>query len=83
MKEKNTKSKIVEAAWQLFYEKGYERTTVEEIIAKSGTSKGSFYHYFSSKDSLMGSLAYLLMSDMMSWRRKSYRTAIGLTHFSF
>ena len=59
MKEKNTKSKIVEAAWQLFYEKGYERTTVEEIIAKSGTSKGSFYHYFTSKDSLMGSLAYL------------------------
>lgn len=59
MKEKNTKSKIVEAAWSLFYEKGYDNTTVDDIIAKSGTSKGSFYHYFPAKDSLMGSLAYL------------------------
>ena len=56
---RNTKSKIVDAAWKLFYEQGYEDTTVEEIIALSGTSKGSFYHYFGSKDDLLGSLAYL------------------------
>ena len=40
--EKNTKGKIINAAWDLFYEQGYEDTTVEEIIDKSGTSKGSF-----------------------------------------
>ncbi len=55
----NTKSKIVTAAWQLFYEQGFDNTTVDEIIKLSGTSKGSFYHYFESKDSLIGSLAYL------------------------
>ena len=55
----NTKSKIVSAAWQLFYENGFENTTVDEIVRLSGTSKGSFYHYFESKDSLIGSLAYL------------------------
>ena len=54
-----TKSKIVNAAWNLFYENGYENTTVDEIIARSGTSKGSFYHYFSSKDSLLSSLSYV------------------------
>ncbi len=54
-----TKSKIVNAAWNLFYEQGYEETTVDEIIARSGTSKGSFYHYFSSKDSLLSSLSYV------------------------
>ena len=54
-----TKSKIVSAAWQLFYEQGFDNTTVDEIIKLSGTSKGSFYHYFESKDSLIGSLAYL------------------------
>ena len=56
---KNTKGKIVSAAWELFYEKGYDDTTVDEIVAKSGTSKGSFYHYFDSKDSLLSSLSYL------------------------
>lgn len=55
----NTKSKIVSAAWSLFYDNGYEDTTIDEIIKKSGTSKGSFYHYFGSKDDLLGSLAYL------------------------
>lgn len=55
----NTKSKIVSAAWSLFYDNGYENTTVDEIISLSGTSKGSFYHYFESKDALIGSLAYL------------------------
>ncbi len=61
MKKTNhhTKSKIVSAAWQLFYEQGFENTTVDEIVRLSGTSKGSFYHYFESKDSLIGSLAYL------------------------
>lgn len=57
--EKNTKGKIINAAWDLFYEQGYEDTTVEEIIAESGTSKGSFYHYFEGKDALLGSLSYI------------------------
>ena len=57
---RNTKSRIVSAAWRLFYEQGYEDTTVEDIIFESGTSKGSFYHYFESKDALLGSRAYLV-----------------------
>ncbi|MBE6728631.1 MAG: TetR/AcrR family transcriptional regulator [Ruminococcaceae bacterium] len=56
---RNTKGKIVSAAWKLFYEQGYDDTTVDDIITASETSKGSFYHYFDSKDSLLGSLAYL------------------------
>ncbi len=56
---KNTMGKIVSAAWKLFYEQGYEDTTVEDIIKASATSKGSFYHYFDSKDALLGTLAYL------------------------
>ncbi len=54
-----TKGRIVDAAWKLFYEQGYDATTVDEIIAESGTSKGSFYHYFDGKDALLSSLAYV------------------------
>ena len=46
-------------AWKLFYEQGYDNTTVEELIEKSQTSKGSFYHYFEGKDALLGSLSIL------------------------
>ena len=56
---RNTKGKIVSAAWKLFYEQGYDNTTVEEIVEESGTSRGSFYHYFEGKDALLSSLSYL------------------------
>ena len=56
---RNTKGRIVSAAWELFYEQGYENTTVEDIIAVSGTSKGSFYHYFDGKDALLETLSLL------------------------
>ena len=54
-----TKSKIISAAWRLFYERGFENTSVEEIVEMSGTSKGSFYHYFEGKDALLGTLSTL------------------------
>ncbi|MBE5853313.1 MAG: TetR/AcrR family transcriptional regulator [Lachnospiraceae bacterium] len=56
---RNTKGRIVDAAWELFYEQGYENTTIDEIVERSETSKGSFYHYFEGKDALLSSLSYL------------------------
>lgn len=56
---RNTKGRIISAAWKLFYEQGYDDTTVEDIVFESQTSKGSFYHYFEGKDALLGTLAYV------------------------
>ena len=56
---RNTRSRIVSAAWELFYENGYDDTTVDDIVERSGTSKGSFYHYFAGKDALLSSLSTL------------------------
>lgn len=58
-KRRSTKSRIVKAAWNLFYKNGYENTTVEDIIAASKTSKGTFYHYFKGKEALLNSLSNL------------------------
>ena len=54
---RNTNGRIISAAWKLFYEQGYDETTVEDIVFESETSKGSFYHYFDGKDALLGTLA--------------------------
>ena len=56
---RNTRGAIISAAWKLFYEQGYDNTTVEDIVFESETSKGSFYHYFDGKDALLGTLAYV------------------------
>ena len=54
---RNTRGRIIDAAWKLFYRQGYDDTTVEEIIEESGTSRGSFYHYFQGKDALLSTLS--------------------------
>lgn len=54
---RNTRGRIIDAAWKLFYRQGYDDTTVEEIIEESSTSRGSFYHYFQGKDDLLSTLA--------------------------
>ena len=59
-KKKRVKDRIVSAAWELFYEKGYDATTVDDIIRLSDTSKGSFYYYFDGKDALLNTLSTVL-----------------------
>jgi AcrR family transcriptional regulator len=50
------RDRIIEVSWRLFYEKGYDNTTVDEIIQECGISKGGFYHHFPAKDDLLSSL---------------------------
>lgn len=41
---------LAEAAFQLFVERGYERTTVDDIVARAGVGRRSFFRYFPSKE---------------------------------
>jgi AcrR family transcriptional regulator len=47
------RAELLDAAWELFQERGYEATTVTAIIQKIDVAKGTFYHYFSSKAELL------------------------------
>ncbi len=47
------KQEILHTAEQLFCKKGYEETSVQDILDILRTSKGSFYHHFVSKESLL------------------------------
>lgn len=49
-------NELLSAAQQLFFEKGYEKTSVTHIIEKVGVAKGTFYHYFKSKEELLDKL---------------------------
>ncbi|MBG9445300.1 TetR/AcrR family transcriptional regulator [Cytobacillus firmus] len=49
LKAQETKKRILDTALALFGEKGFDHVTVDEIAAKSGTSKGAFYVHFNSK----------------------------------
>lgn len=48
----NAREKLIEVSYELVLTKGYSATTVDELCEAAGVSKGSFYHFFKSKEEL-------------------------------
>lgn len=48
---------LVEAAERLFASKGYEETAVSDIVKEINVGQGTFYHYFKSKEDILGAVA--------------------------
>jgi AcrR family transcriptional regulator len=49
---KDTRTAIVESAFRLFIERGYEGASMADLVAATGLSKGAVYHHFKGKDAL-------------------------------
>ncbi|MEO1770757.1 TetR/AcrR family transcriptional regulator [Candidatus Enterococcus ferrettii] len=67
-KSKQSKAKIIQAAFSLFASKGYDATSTQDIIELSGLSRGAMYHHFKSKEEILRSLMneiYTQTSDFL------------------
>ena len=53
MSAPDARSRVLEAAVDLFADQGYDGTSVAQVIAKAGVAKGGFYHHFASKEELL------------------------------
>jgi AcrR family transcriptional regulator len=51
------RAEFIDCALRLFLAKGYERTTINDVIAAAGVSKGAFYHHFRAKEDLLAAIA--------------------------
>lgn len=49
---KDTRERLIDAAYRLALRKGFDRTSVTELISEAGVQRGSLYHYFPGKDDL-------------------------------
>lgn len=49
----DTRSRLVHAAMELFWEKGYGSTSVADILGRAGVNSGSLYHFFPGKQDLL------------------------------
>ena len=54
--EQKQRQQLLNAAWKLFYEKGYQDTTLDDILKEAHCSKGRFYYYFHAKAELLDSM---------------------------
>lgn len=59
------KEEILKVAQELFYEHGFEKTPINAIILGAGIAKGTFYHYFKSKEDLLFSMVDNLVEKII------------------
>lgn len=62
MNQQTTRADIVEAADQLFYQRGYEHTSFADIANEVKISRGNFYHHFKSKDEILDAVIELRLA---------------------
>lgn len=70
----NTRKKrdaVIETALRLFTERGYENVSVDEIIAATNTSKGTFYHYFRGKEEIIAEISRGQRAVIDEWSKQS------------
>ncbi|EEL45641.1 TetR family transcriptional regulator [Bacillus cereus Rock3-42] len=57
------RKEILETAERLFLTKGYTKTTVNDILKEIGIAKGTFYHYFKSKEEVMDEIIMRIIKE--------------------
>lgn len=65
-KNPGRRQELITAAQQLFYAKGYENTSVNDIIKAVGVSKGAFYHHFDSKTAVLEAIVAQMVNEIQS-----------------
>jgi len=61
-----TRALLVSVARQLFTERGYAGTSVEDIIEAAGVARGALYHHFAGKDALFAAVYEAVQADVAS-----------------
>ncbi len=74
-KKEETRSRIFLAAAQLFHEKGFDATTVDEIAERADVSKGTFFNYFPRKEALGNYLAEEWLTEIERAAAETERSA--------
>lgn len=60
------RNEFISIAEELFLEKGFENTSVDDIVGRMGVAKGLFYYYFDSKDDLLAAISERLIDEIQS-----------------
>lgn len=71
------RNQILETAERLFYTKGYEETSIQDILDEMKLSKGGFYHHFESKLQLLEALCERQMAENSEKMRQAVADAEG------
>jgi AcrR family transcriptional regulator len=76
-KVRDTKGKILAAALEVFAERGYGPTSVDNIVERAGCTRGAFYYYFESKSDIARDLQRDLWHQLATRAQEAFDPALG------
>lgn len=62
-KGQRRKKVLLQIAYRMFIEKGYDNTSMDEIIAEAGIAKGTYYYHFPSKEATLEAVIEMMISE--------------------
>ena len=62
-KGQRRRNELLKIAYRIFIEKGYNNTSVDEIIAEAGIAKGTYYYYFPSKEATLEAVIDMMINE--------------------
>lgn len=71
------RDELLDIAQRLIAEVGYEAMSVESVTQAAGVAKGTFYHYFASKEDMLGQLLQRLMDGLFAYVGAQREAATG------
>ena len=72
MKGEKRKQELLRIAYQMFIQKGYEATSIDEIIAEAHIAKGTYYSYFPSKEAALKEVINMMINDEVERAKEAF-----------
>ena len=66
----DTRTRIVRTAMELFWEKGFQSTSVADILSRSQVHSGSLYHFFPGKQDVLAAVLEAYRDGIEEWLLK-------------
>ncbi|VEG28132.1 TetR/AcrR family transcriptional regulator [Actinomyces howellii] len=71
------REQVMDAARALFLERGYEKTTIEDVLGRVGIAKGTLYHHFPGKEAIMEAIVARTTDQLVERAEQAARSSAG------
>lgn len=78
MKKNERKQELLKIAYNMFLNKGYDNTSVDDIINEAQIAKGTYYYYFESKEAMLEEVINMMINEEVTSAKEILNRSISI-----